>query len=261
MAVQQMARRYQDAPVLTGKEREKMNGGKIIPPVRRATRPHQQNNNIPLPKGNGILVVEDDDERSTEDLDYGNDPRTENVSIVPYTARRPRQSSHQQAQYQKQAQHSVIPSWLFPVGVGAVGLIVLYSALFFIVVGYTAVYNNVNYSPVHTSNMDTTIGQQHEHIIAVNVHGTVFVTLIQRDATGKITTLTYAESAQNKASWNNDLNAIVPTIEVKTLNTKTVIRIHLIGGFDYTHAFMRPTHTFDLLSTGTGYTLVDESDQ
>lgn len=259
-----MTRNHQETPVYTQEDRADAHGGKITPTVQRATRTAQTTRNTPKQERRTPLAASAPMVHNTDDLD-DNEPSTEALAPIParskavYTTTPPsakRSAPTTNARYQKQAPRSSAPYWLL--GMGAVGAIIAYTILFFFVVGYTTITNNLNYSPTHTSHMDSTNGTQHEHIVAYNLNGTVVVTVLLRDPTGKLTSFTYAETAQNKAAWNNDFEAIMPIIET----THNKIRIHLIGGFDYWHAFFRPTHTFDLIpNTNGGFTLVDETDQ
>lgn len=148
--------------------------------------------------------------------------------------------------------------WLLPASLGAISLIVVYTLAFLVAVGVTDIYNVMHYGPVPTSTVDTVIGGQLAHILATNVHGTIYVTIFEEQGAGKMSIAAYQGPQLAASDWGGDLDGIVPLLSVRPSSsggTPTII-IQLIGSYSYTSFFSRPVTTFELVPGGTGYHVV-----
>jgi hypothetical protein len=137
---------------------------------------------------------------------------------------------------------------------GAVGTIVLYTALFFAALCSLWLINTIQYGPTHTSYLHTKINEQPATVITSNDGGdiTIIVKVTQKD--GTVQTQTLSGPTLNPDIWNGDLSGIVATAQV---NSQQDITIHLVGNINYFHLlFARPARDFVLVPDKQGYKIV-----
>lgn len=142
------------------------------------------------------------------------------------------------------------------VGVGMLLVMLIYSGMFWVFVGVLNVSNLASYGPTHTFHLDTQLGAKPSHIIATNVHGTIYVTIIEEQPGGKPAITTYVGPQLITSAWGDqaDLDGIVPTVDVQRVQPPAfpMIYVHLTGNMDYWHFYGRPTTTFLLIPDKVG---------
>jgi hypothetical protein len=133
-------------------------------------------------------------------------------------------------------------------------LCILYTAIFWVLVGALHLYNVAHYGPTPTEILDTKLGGGPGHIIASNVHGTIYVTIIEEQPGGKSTITTYT-GPHLPSMWGDQasLDGIVVTVDVQPDSGSAfpILAVHLTGDMDYWHFYARPSATFWLVPANT----------
>ena len=125
-------------------------------------------------------------------------------------------------------------------------LVVVYTVVFWSVLGVSDLYNTWSYGPTHTAYLTTTMNGVSSTIQTSNQNGTIYVTIINnQDGSSH----TYTGPKLNPDTWNDDMNSIVATASVHP-NQK--ITIHLLGTVNYFRLLRRPEASFSLVPDGQG---------
>lgn len=147
--------------------------------------------------------------------------------------------------------------WLLPVGLTVIGLVGLYTLAFLIISGWITVTNSFRYGPTHTYQADARLGNQVGHILATNVHGTIYVAIFEPQLGGHVKARLYMGPKLNADAWG-DLDAIVVTVAVQPVRMGAaswpVLIVHLVGSPQYDRLlFARPKMDFALVPGPGGY--------
>lgn len=248
--VRPIVRRHDITPALNAQERAELYGIQAVPTQRASRQPQRKRVRRDSPKtATTTIAVADvqdyDDENNETPL-----PTTDSLQQNPETGPQ-RIVPIRKYQSTKGYGHTQHPrSFWINALLGALGLVAGYTVLFFIILGCFRVMNTALYGPTYTYYTTATINAQPTEIVTSNVHGTIYVTLINlKDSTTK----TYTGPLLNTQDWNDNLSSIVATAQVTGNQQTPKITIHMVGDISYFHLlFVRPESTFYLIPDSKG---------